>query len=111
MGGDAMRYDTAVYFQTLSQGTYDEETGDYTDPTITEVQRIASVIDTSDDVKQLLYGNITEKSKTISLLNAYAGHFDRIRIGSVLYRGDQRTTFRKKQSFVVSEIPGERWLE
>lgn len=106
-----MRYDTAVYFQTLSQGTYDEETGDYTDPTITEVQRIASVIDTSDDVKQLLYGNITEKSKTISLLNAYAGHFDRIRIGSVLYRGDQRTTFRKKQSFVVSEIPGERWLE
>ena len=24
-----MRYDTAVYFQTLSQGTYDEETGDY----------------------------------------------------------------------------------
>ena len=28
MGGDAMRYDTAVYFQTLSQGTYDEETGE-----------------------------------------------------------------------------------
>ena len=106
-----MRYDTAVYFQTLAQGTYDEDTGDYSDPTITEVQRIASVVDTSDDVKQLLYGNITEKSKTISLLNAYVGQFDRIRIGNVLYRVDQRTTFRKKQSFVVSEIPGERWSE
>ena len=106
-----MRYDTAVYFQTLAQGTYDEDTGDYSDPTITEVQRTASVIETSDDVKQLLYGNITEKSKTISLLNAYTGHFDRIRIGNVLYRVDQRTTLRKKQSFVVSEIPGERWPE
>lgn len=106
-----MRYDTAVYFQTLAQGAYDEETGDYSDPTITEVQRTASVIETSDETKQLLYGNVTEKSKTISLLNAYVGHFDRIRIGNVLYRGDQRTTFRKKQSFVVSEIPGERWLE
>lgn len=106
-----MRYDTAVCFQTLTQGVYDEETGDYKDPTITEVQRTASVIDTGDDVKQLLYGNVREKSKTISLLNAYTGHFDRIRIGSVLYRSDQCSTFRKKQSFVVSEIPGERWSE
>ena len=106
-----MRYDTAVYFQTLAQGAYDEETGDYSDPTITEVQRTASVIETSDETKQLLYGNITEKSKTVSLLNAYVGQFDRIRIWNVLYRVDQRTTLRKKQSFVVSEIPGERWSE
>lgn len=106
-----MRYDTAVYFQTLAQGAYDEETGDYSDPTITEVKRTASVIETSDETKQLLYGNITEKSKTVSLLNAYVGQFDRIRIGNVLYRVDQRTTLRKKQSFVVSEIPGERWSE
>ena len=106
-----MRYDTAVYFQTLAQDTYDEDTGDYSDPTITEVQRTASVIETSDETKQLLYGNVTEKSKIISLLNAYVGHFDRIRIGNVLYRVDQRTTLRKKQSFVVSEIPGERWSE
>lgn len=106
-----MRYDTAVYFQTLAQGTYDEDTGDYSDPTITEVQRTASVIETSDETKQLLYGNVTEKSKIISLLNAYVRHFDRIRIGNVLYRVDQRTTLRKKQSFVVSEIPGERWSE
>ena len=106
-----MRYDTAVYFQTLAQGAYDEETGDYSDPTITEVQRTASVIETSDETKQLLYGNVTEKSRTVSLLNAYVGQFDRIRIGNVLYRVDQRTTLRKKQSFVVSEIPGERWSE
>ena len=106
-----MRYDTAVYFQTLAQGTYDEDTGDYSDPTITEIQRTASVIETSDETKQLLYGNITEKSKAVSLLNAYVGQFDRIRIGNVLYRVDQRTTLRKKQSFVVSEIPGERWSE
>lgn len=106
-----MRYDTAVYFQTLAQGAYDEDTGDYSDPTITEIQRTASVIETSDETKQLLYGNVTEKSKIISLLNAYVGHFDRIRIGNVLYRVDQRTTLRKKQSFVVSEIPGERWSE
>lgn len=106
-----MRYDTAVYFQTLAQGAYDEDTGDYSDPTIIEVQRTASVIETSDETKQLLYGNVTEKSKIISLLNAYVGHFDRIRIGNVLYRVDQRTTLRKKQSFVVSEIPGERWSE
>ena len=104
-----MRYDTAVFFQTVAQGEYDEDTGNYGTPTIEEVQRTASVIETSDEVKQLVYGDIREKSKTISLLNAYRESFDRIRIGDLLYRVDMHTTLRRKQAFVVSEIPGERW--
>lgn len=103
-----MRYDTAVFFQTVTQGEYDESTGNYGAPAVTEVQRAASVIGTADEVKQLVYGNIRAESKTVSLLNAYKEGFDRIRIGDLLYRVDMRTTLRRKQAFVVSEIPGER---
>jgi len=106
-----MRYDKPIFFQTVTAGEYDDSTGDYGDEIVTEVKRLASVIDTDDERKQLVYGNVKQVSKTISLLNIYSGYFDRIRVDDVLYQVDMRSTHRRKQTFVVSEIAGRRWAK
>lgn len=99
-----MRYDTPIYFQTVTPGPYDESIGDYGAPVIAEERRIASVVNTSEKQMHLIYGGIREGSKTISLLNAYGDVFDRIRVGSKLYTVDRRISLRIKQAFVCSEI-------
>lgn len=99
-----MRYDTAVYFQKTIPGEYNDETGDYEEPTVRETKRIASVQPTSEKRMILVYGNIREDSRTISLLNPYRDPFDHIRIGDILFTVDRKTTFRNKQAFVVSEV-------
>lgn len=106
-----MRYDKPIYFQVVTEGEYNERTGDYGAESVTETKRLASVIDTDDERKQLVYGNVKQASKTISLLNIYSGYFDRIRIGDVLYQVDMRSTHRRKQTFIVSEIAGRRWAK
>ena len=102
-----MRYDKAIYFQTVTQGAYDDKTGDYGDLIITEVKRLASVEETSTDPKErrmLGYGDIRQGSKTFHLLNAYNQPFDRIRYDGKLYTVERRLSFRTKQAFICSEI-------
>lgn len=99
-----MRYDTPIYFEKLSPGVYDETVGDYGAPVVVSTKRLASVVNTSDKQMHLIYGGIREGSKTISLLNAYGGVFDRIRVGTKLYTVDRRISLRTKQAFVCSEI-------
>ena len=38
-----MRYDKAVYFQTVEHGSYNPDTGDYADDQVTEVKKYGSV--------------------------------------------------------------------
>lgn len=104
-----MRYDKAIYFQTVVPGDYNESTGDYGEPTVTEVKRLASVQQANFQPKgeyrlKLLYGSIKENSLTVSLLNAYTKPFDRIRIGDKLFQVDARLPHRSKQVFIVSQI-------
>lgn len=98
-----MRYDTPVYFQTLTK-IYNTQTGDYTTEVTTEVCRYASVVGTNIDVMRLVYGAIRQGSKTITLQTHFEEPFDRIRIGSVLYNADVFIPYRVKQALVVSEI-------
>ena len=99
-----MRYDMAVYFRKVIPGEYNDETGDYEEPTVRETKRIASGQPTSEKRMMLVYGKIREDSRTISLLNPYRDLFDLIRIGDTLFTVDRKTTFRNKQAFVVSEV-------
>jgi len=99
-----MRYDTPIYFQTVTPGPYDESIGDYGAPVIAEESRLASVVTTDEDTMKLIYGGVREGSLTIHLLNAYKKPFDRIRVGSKLYTVDRRISLRTKQAFVCSEI-------
>lgn len=60
-----MRYDTPVYFQEITPGEYDPETGDYREDTIQETKRLASVMNTGEETLKLLYGSIKQGSLTI----------------------------------------------
>lgn len=101
-----MRYDTPIYFESVSPGGYDEETGNYGEPEIHRARRLASVISTSEDRMMLIYGSIRSGSMAVTLQTAYTDPFDRIRIGRKAYKVDWERTLRRKQVFVVSEIQG-----
>lgn len=56
-----MRYDTPIYFQRVTAGTYDPETGDYGSDTVTEAARYAAVMDTRTETMQLVYGELKSR--------------------------------------------------
>lgn len=99
-----MRYDTMIYFQKLTQGEYDQETGDYKDDSVSEDQKQASVMDTTTQMMQVVYGMIKQGSLTIQLQNHYDRPFDQIRIGNKIYKVDYSRKLRTKQTFIVSEV-------
>ncbi len=99
-----MRFDTPVYFQTVKQGAYDEVTGNYGAPTITEEKRYASVTHTGTETLNLIYGELKQGSLTVRLQNYYAKPFDRLRIGEKVYRVDRARPLRLKYTLIVSEV-------
>lgn len=98
-----MRYDTPVYFQKLTPGTYDENTGNYGRDFIDETKVFASVTDSSTETMRLIYGSIKQGSLTIRLQNHYMEVYDRIRIGSKIYETDMERRTRG-HSFIVHEV-------
>lgn len=100
-----MRYDTPIYFQRVTPGTYDPATGDYAPETVIETPRQASVMDTRTETLRLVYGEIRQGSLTIHIQNHYQEPFDRVRIGNKVYAVDYRRRLRVKESFVLSEVP------
>lgn len=100
-----MRYDTPIYFQRITPGAYDPNTGNYGPDETAEVLRYASVTDTGEQTLLLVYGGIKQGSLTIRLQNRYDAAFDRIRIGDKFYKVDLSRKLRVKQNFVVSEVP------
>lgn len=98
-----MRYDTPVYFQKITPGEYNTATGDYGEPTITETEIYASVMDTRSEMMRLVYNGPMQGSLTIQLQNHYTEPFDRIRVGDLVYKVDYTRRLRVKQTFVVSE--------
>lgn len=100
-----MRYDTPVYFQTIKQGEYNADTGNYGESTISEEMRLASVTSTGQETLNLLYGEIKQGVFTVRLQNRYHKPFNRIRIGNMVYRVDMNRPLRFKHIFIVSEVP------
>lgn len=99
-----MRYDTPVYFRNMTPGAYDPATGDYADPSVSEVMRMASVCDTSVDQMKLIYGDIKHGSVTVHLQRQYKDPFTEIRIGDKFYKVDMRHKYRFKDAFVLTEV-------
>lgn len=99
-----MRYDTPVYFQKITPGEYDPDTGDTAEDTIEEIEHFASVYSTGAEMLNLVYGQIRQDSLTIQLQTQYKAPFDRIRIGETVYKVDTVQNLRVKQYFVVSEV-------
>lgn len=99
-----MRYDTPVYFQKITPGEYDPNTGDYGKDTIQETEVYAAVMDTRSEMLRLVYNGPMQGSLTIQLQNHYTDPFDRIRVGNKAYKVDYTRRLRVKQTFVVSEV-------
>ena len=99
-----MRYDTPVYFQKVTPGEYNPDTGNYGPDNVTETLRYASVMDTGRETLRLVYGEIRQGSLSIQIQGHYADAFDRIRVGSRVYSVDDSRNLRTKQTFVVSEV-------
>lgn len=99
-----VRYDTPIYFQRVTPGVYNVDTGDYDADMMEERLRRAAVMDTRAETLKLVYGDIRQGSLTIHIQNRYPEAFDRIRIGDKVYRVDYHRKLRTKESFVVSEV-------
>ena len=99
-----MRFDTPIYFQSITPGEYDTSTGNYGEDTISEVMCRASVTDSTTATLTLVYGGLKQGSLTIRLQNHYNKPFDRIRIGDKCYKVDAERRLRIKHTFVVSEV-------
>lgn len=99
-----MRYDTPIFFRTVTPGDYDESTGNYGDDEVSETKAMASVMDTQTETMKLVYGDIRQGSLTLTIQNHYDKIFDNIRVGDKIYRVDRTRRLRVKQSFIVSEV-------
>lgn len=99
-----MRFDIPIYFRRLTQGAYNETTGNYDDDTVAETMVMASVMDTQTETMKLVYGDIRQGSLTLTIQNHYDQAFDNIRISDKIYRVDRTRRLRVKQSFIVSEV-------
>lgn len=99
-----MRYDKQVYFQRITPGEYDPDTGNYADDIVEETLRYASVMNTGEDTLRLVYDGPKQGSLTIQIQNHYEEPFDRIRVGEKVYSVDFSRPLRTKQTFVVSEV-------
>lgn len=100
-----MRYETPIYFQRVTPGSYNPATGNYGEDTVEETLRYASVMDTGTETMRLVYGEIRQGSLTVHIQNHYLDVFDRIRIGGKVYAVDDRRRLRVKETFIVSEVP------
>lgn len=99
-----MRYDRQVFFQRITPGEYDPDTGNYRSDTVKETPRYASVIDTGETLMKLVYDGPKQGSLTIQLQNHYTEPFDRIRVGEKIYSVDLSRKLRLKHTFVISEV-------
>lgn len=96
-----MRYDTPVFFQKTTPGAYEAWTGNYSEDTVTEIKKYASVTDSGVESMQLIYDSIKHGSQIIRLQRPYKAPFDHVRIGEKVYKVDFS---RRKKVFIVSEV-------
>ena len=99
-----MRYDTPIYFQKITPGEYDPNTGDYGKDTIQETEVYASVMDTRSEMLRLVYNGPMQGSLTLPGQKHYTDPYPRIRGGTRIYKLDYAHRLRGKQTFVVSEV-------
>lgn len=97
-----MRYNTPVYFQTVTEkGAYNADTGDYAPDTVAEEKIYADVTGTGTEALRLIYGDLKQGCKIVRLHRPYKKPFDSIRIGEKTYRVDLS---RRNKAFYVSEV-------
>ena len=96
-----MRFDTPVFFQTITAGAYDAESGNHGPAAVDEVKKWAAVTDAGTNTMKLVYGDIKEGALVIRLQRPYLEPFDRIRVSKKIYKPD---VSRGNRVFIVHEV-------
>lgn len=99
-----MRFDTPIYFQTITPGEYNPSTGDYGKDSVTEEKIYANVTSAGVETLKLIYGELKQGSQLIRLQGRYNKVFDRVRVENKIYRVDFQRKQKVKHVFVVSEV-------
>lgn len=99
-----MRFSTEVYFQQITPGEYDPNTGNYADDKVTEIKRYASVTTSGVTTMNLIYGKILQGSLTVRIQDRLNVPAEYLRIDQKIYRIDFRRFLAKIDVFVVSEV-------
>ena len=105
-----MRFDTEVFFQYITPGEFDSSTGDYEEPSIYEEPRLASVMDTARDTLMLVFGELRQGSKTVTIRSNVRQGYSRVRIHDRtakkdrLYRVRSVRELRRLTTFILEEV-------
>lgn len=100
-----MRYDKRIQFATDGKKSFNYSTGNRDQiSTSTYVDAWANVSSQSNEMMQLLYGGLNERSAIIRLQNNYDEYFDHIIMDEIEYRVDKEVKHRRDHVFYVSEI-------
>lgn len=92
-----MKFDKKIYF-IKGKKEYDRLTGDYSYSEQERVSRLADVTDTGLDKKQLLYGSVGVKAKTIRLKTPIDPDFDYLIYKDNKYQIKRVATYRQRQT-------------
>lgn len=101
-----MRFDKIIYLVREKQKKYDPKTGNYEKVEPTKVPKMASVVDTTEKTMMLVYGELRQKSYTITLQIKNNEPISYIEMDDVKYAIDhvRMPKLGQRQIFVVSEV-------
>ena len=98
-----MRYDTPVYFRSVSERKYNYDTGDYEGGEIIEDMEYAAVENTRNETVHFVYGELREDAVTIHLQNQYKKPFSSLRIEDKIYKVGYIRRLRTKMAIIATE--------
>ena len=98
-----MRFDKAVFFQTIKEGEFDPVSGNYEESTVAEEKRFASVTAADATSLRLEFGSLVQGSHVVRVQGKGPDR-EYIRIGSTRYHVTFRRSFRLVDCYVVSEV-------
>lgn len=99
-----MRYDTKIFFQKHSQGSYNSQTGDYINRSPSETACYANVTEQISETIDTEPGKLRPASVVIRFQNPISISFETIRIGDRIYAPVSGTSLRRKQTINCKEV-------
>lgn len=99
-----MRYDQKIIFIVETEGGYDPEIGEHTEPTTDRKIKYANVTDLGTNRSKELFGDVKQGAKVIRLLRPYKKVWDKVQIGDESYEIVTSRKLRLKNTFIVQEV-------
>ena len=105
-----MRFNKKVFFQYITPGSFDASTGDMLPDAVTEEGHPASVMDTQRKTLMLVFGELRQGSKTVTVRGRVPQGYSRVRITDRtaqkdrLYMVKQVRELERLTTFILEEV-------